>query len=363
VLPPVQAAPGGQRKTNPAAIPRKRHGQPLVLVGGLAGVLVILAGIGVFVLTRNPTKKNAPSRSKETVATAQGAKGPSGTAAEANPEADPVATADETTEAEATPAGPPEASSPRGDLPDLKKWLMAPRGKGGFRDHSQVQVPKAWLETKDAGFALLNVEVEVTNLSPEESLSFKPWTGDAGSSGGCEAIMADASGTRLKGVSARAGGGRSASARRSIGPGEAYVHRLAFVVPKAGATSFRLALSYAAVGQTGYIGFEIPETMFQKEESKPARPSTGPVEEPDTVVRESPTQPRTGEPDTIDDLRSSIEQAKPASAEPGMDAMPKEQPAEMEPEPAPPDSISDLRESIEGEGGEAKDTNNDMKEP
>jgi hypothetical protein len=175
-------------------------------------------------------------------------------------------------------------------------------------------------------------------------------------------MMVDDAGTLLRAVPLRPASGRRA-ARRRIHPEESATEQLSFVFPDGESKYFRLALPYAALGQTGYLGFELPRQMIQegdpdaKEKVRPEPAET----EPETVLPAGATvKPRPGEPETIGDLRSEIEPSgdattdamkeppKPAPDEP---AMPAEEPQKE------PEKIPDIRKLIEEEDrkAEAKD--------
>ena len=244
----------------------------------------------------------------------------------------------------------------------MGKWLDATGQKGGLRDIVAIGVGKAWLDKVAGKPAVLNVEVQLANRSLDETLEFSGWRPDNQPQSESQATMIDDAGSVLRAAPVRPAAGRRA-ARRRIAPEESATEQLSFVFPDKESKYFRLALPYAALGQTGYLGFELPRQMI-KEGDPDAKEKVAPeaVEpKPETLLPTDATvKPKPGEPETIGDLRSEIERSgdaktdamkeppKPAADEP---AMPAEEPQ------TEPEKIPDIRKLIEEEDRkeEAKD--------
>jgi hypothetical protein len=368
VVPPA-APPTPAREEGGAAYKRRGSRQKSqVLVGGLTAAMLLLIVIAVVVMNRSPGKKASEKPGRAT-ASAQG----TGSEPSSNPEVDPTTAvipsasepgtiADPPLAASAAPAEPAAKAKPN-PLPAVGKWLDATRTRaGGLRDIVAIGVAKAWLDKVGGGPAVLNVEMQVTNRSLDEPLEFTGWRPDNQPKPELQAMIADEAGNVLRAAPVRPASGRRA-ARRRIHPDESATEQLSFEFPDGESKYFRLALPYAALGQTGYLGFELPRQMIQegdpdaKEKVRPEPAET----EPETVLPAgAAVKPRPGEPETGGDLRSEIDRGgdaktdamkeppKPAAAEP---PMPAEEPQKE------PEKIPDIRKLIEEEDRkpEAKD--------
>ena len=130
----------------------------------------------------------------------------------------------------------------------------------------------AWLDTEDGKPSVLNVEIEITNISPKDPLDFSGWRPGEQPQAKLRAVMADDKDTLLKAAPQRAAASRRA-ARRRIAPGESETEQLSFLLPNRDSKQYRLALPLAALGQTGYLGFELPGEMI---EDRPPGVEAGP---------------------------------------------------------------------------------------
>ncbi len=121
------------------------------------------------------------------------------------------------------------------------------------------------------------------------------------------------------------------------------------------------------MGQTGYLGFELPRQMIKEgdpDAKEKVRPEAAEPKPETLLPTDATVKPKPGEPETIGDLRSEIERSgdakddamnepsKPAADEP---PVPAKEP-QMEPEKTP-----DLRKFIEEE--DRKEEAKDEKQP
>lgn len=328
--------------------------------------MVLLIVIAVVVVNRGPGKKTT-ARPGRATASAQGG----GAASNSNPESDPVAVVTPSKEPgtiadppQATPTSVKEAAAgPKSSsMPAVDKWLDAARQKRVIRDVARLGVNKAWLDEGDGKAMILNIEIQMTNLSPDEPLEFSGWRPDNQPQPEARACLYDEAGVALRTAPERKTPASPASVRRAarrwINPGESTTEQLAFVFPGDESKLFRLALPYAAIGQTGYLGFELPRQMI-KQGTPDAKEAAGPkAAEPaaETLLPAGEmVKPKPGEPDTIRDLKSEIERSGEAKTEamketpePAADEHPK---PEKEPEP---EKKPDLRKFIEEEDQKAE---------
>lgn len=333
------------------------------MVGGLLAAMVLLIVIAVVVMNRGPGKKTTQRPGRAT-ASAQGGGAPSNS----NPESDPVAAVAPSKEPD-TIADPPQAATtpPKEEiaeaktkanrLPAVGKWLDATRQKGGLRNVAGIGVGKAWLEEPDGKPTVLNVEVQITNRSRDEPLEFSGWRPDNQPQAESRASLYDEAGVALRTAPERKTPVSPASVRRAarrwINPGESTTEQLAFVFPGDESKLFRLALPYAAIGQTGYLGFELPRQMI-----KQGTPDAKEAAEPKAAEPASETllpagemvKPKPGEPETIGDLKSEIERSGEAKTEAGKETPEPAADEQPKPEKEPePEKKPDLRRFIEEE--------------
>lgn len=375
---PAAAPPASARDDGSVAHKRRDSRQKSrQLAGGLMAALVLLIVIAGVVMSRSPGKKSSERSGTATASADRESAEP-----DSDPEVDPSPIIQDSTRPDkiadppqATPVPKPQSAAvPRPNpLPAVGKWLDATRQKGGLRNIVGLGVEKAWLDQADGKPAVLNVEVKITNRSGEEPLEFSSWRSDSQPLSESQATMIDDADTTLPAAPARPAAGRRA-ARRRIAPGESVTEQLSFVFPERDSKLFRLVLPYAALGQTGYLGFEVPRQMIKEgeldtQEATAARP---PEPQPETLtpVKEA-VQAKPGEPETIKDLRSEIERGadamneamdgpmKPAADAPLAPA--KEPQAEPEKPLAPakepqaePEKIPDIRKLIEEEDRKAE---------
>ncbi len=350
---------GTSRKT------RRSRKKSQMLVGGLGAALLLLIVVAVIVMNSGPGKK-PDEKSARSVAPSKAASGDpeidTGSVVAANAEpadiADPVQPL-----APDTTAAVPAAKAAM--LPEVSRWLEATRQKGGIKDVVRLSVGNVWLDTADGKAAILNVEIQISNLSPDDPLDFSGWRPELQPQKDLHAVMADDAQTVLAAAPSRAAAKRRV-ARRRIAPGQSETEQLSFVMPDSDSKQFRLALPYAALGQTGYLGFELPRQMIK--DQPPGAEKQAP-KEPAKVASETllpaagAIKPEPGEPETIGDLRKEIEQSGDGKVEP-MNESPE--PAAEEPPPKEPERIPDIRKLIEEEDPKMESTNEEQpseKEP
>ncbi len=341
-----------------------------LLAGGLTAALMLLIVVAVVVMNRSPSKQPGERSGRATASATGGNVEPN-----SNPEIDPAAIVQGGTEPDriadppqAVAAAVPEpAAEPKPNpLPAVSKWLDATRQKGGFRDGARsivrVGVERAWVDRAANKPAVLNVEIQITNRSDEEPLEFTGWRPDNQPQPDSQATMFDGAGAALRTATGRPAAGRRA-ARRHVAPGESVTEQLSFAFPERDSKLFRLALPYAALGQTGYLGFELPRHMIKEGETDAKETTGAKAAEPrsETLLPiEQAAKSKPGEPETIGGLRSEIERGREATNEATDEPM---KPAADEP-PAPltdpqpePEKTPDIRKLLEEEDrkAEAKD--------
>jgi hypothetical protein len=319
-----------------------------MLVGGLGAAMLLLIVVAVIVMNSGPGKKPGNGSGRASASSKAASGDPEiepGAVLAANAEPAEIADPVQPVALEAK-AAVPEAKA--GTLPNVSRWLEATRQKGGIKDVVRLGVGHAWLDSADGRTAILNVEIEITNLSPDDSLTFAGWQPDVQSQKELRAVMADDAQTLLAAAPSRAAAKRRAASRR-IGPGQSEKEHLSFLLPARDSKQFRLALPYAALGQTGYLGFELPKQMIKDgppgtEEPQPKEAAK--VASETLLPATGAIKPEPSEPETIGDLRTEIEQSGDSKME-SMDE-PAESTAE-EPTPKEPEEIPDIRKLIEEE--------------
>jgi hypothetical protein len=292
---------------------RRRKKNSRLVVGGLSAALLLLIVVAVVVLNRTPSPqvaergRNAASQESggdpeidvPTVLDSGGA---------ADEIADPLpATVAATVEPDDQPDAQPKST---GVLP-ISKWLAADRQKGGLVKVVRLGVDRAWRESVGGQQEVLNIEVKITNLSPDRPLDFSGWRVDVQPQAKLQAVLFDDQGNQLAAQPPRSAARRPA-AGRSIAAGQTETERLSFRLPSREFEQLHLALPYAALGQPGYLGFELSAEMIQ----------AAPSGRPQGVQQEPPDNPLETEPPAAD----------PLAAE------------------AKPEVIPDVRELIEGQG-------------
>ncbi len=224
---------------------RRKSQQLYIVVGALIGLTLILGGVAMIVIMKGPPRDKvdvpvtsiAPSVNEDVGA--------------GSAESDPYAG---TTPSQDAPAAKRSTVS----FPTLGRWLDASRQKGGLRGVAKLGVSDAWMEKTAADVRVLNIDVKITNLAPDKSLNFRGWSGGGTSAVDTRALLADDQGGLLKQLPAQEG----ATVRR-IKSDQSHTARLRFSLADSTSSSFRLALPYAAIGHTGHLGFEIPILMIQ----------------------------------------------------------------------------------------------------
>ena len=154
-----------------------------------------------------------------------------------------------------------------------------------------------------------------------------------------------------------AGGSQTPHGEPSHRAGQSQKEQLSFLLPARDSKQFRLALPYAALGQTGYLGFELPKQMIKDgppgaEEPAPKEPAK--VASETLLPATGAIKPEPGEPETIGDLRTEIEQSGDGKMESMTDPP---EPAAEEPTPKEPEKIPDIRKLIEEEDPKMESTN------
>ena len=346
---PLPAAPpaGGPRSVPPeggaAHRGRGSRKKTQMLVGGLGAAFVLLVVVAVIVITSGPGKKpgDGPAR---TTAAAKGGGDPeieAGAVAAASPE--PAEIADPVQPLAAEPRAAAPADKPSA-LPAVRRWLDATRQKAILRDVVRLAVGHAWLDSADGQPATLHVEIEITNLSRETPLEFSGWRPDTQPQPDFRAVMEDDSQTVLAAAPARAAPQRRSATRR-IAPGQSDREQVSFVLPDRDAKKFRLALPYAALGQTGCLGFELPSQMIKDQPpgaKEPARKSPPSAPETSPPTAEDSERPADDEPESTGPRGEETE----ASADSPDDAMPNAAEPAAE-EPPSKEQIPDIRKLIE----------------
>ena len=286
---------------------RRRKKNSRLVVGGLSAALLLLIVVAVVVLNRPPSPQvedrgrraasqesgGDPEIDVPTVPDSGGA---------ADEIADPLpATVAATVEADAQPKS--------AGLPPISKWLAADRQKGGLVKVVRLGVDRAWRESVGDQQEVLNIEVKITNLSPDGPLDFSGWRVDVQPQAKLQAVLFDDQGKQLAAQPPRSAARRPA-AERSIAPGQTETERLSFRLPSREFEQLHLALPYAALGQPGYLGFELSAKMIQAAPS--GTPQGAPPEPPDDnrLETEPPAaDPMAAEekPEVIPDIRELIE--------------------------------------------------------
>ena len=341
--PPGGGARGPGGEEGPARTRAGRKNSRLV-AGGLTAVLVLSFVVAAVVMVRGP-RKAPDEQAGRTSAPFQ------------DPGGDPEIEMASTTGREsgdreiADPVPGPtkdvadSASKPKmTGFPPVSRWLNATRQKGGLREIVRLGVGNVWRESADGKPDVLNVEVQITNLSRTAPLDFSGWRPDVQSNPQWQAVMADDAENVLAATPPHTGPKRSGS-RRRIEPGQTETEQLSFLMAKRDSRLFRLALPYAPVGQTGYMGFELPIEMIR---DPSAEEEVAPTQEPPAVAQDKPEPPpaempqdsaataaKPSEPETIDDLRREIER--------GMGADPAE-PTKAPPQGTEPDPMAPMQE-------------------
>jgi hypothetical protein len=231
-----------------------RHGRGksqsvYLVVGGLLGVFVVLVAVAIIVFTRNPPrdKPQVIAESKHFPDSVEPDVVP------VDPETDPYADVQ---------VSPSSDGARREPFPALGRWLDATRQKGGLRGIVRLGVSDAWLEKTESGERILNIRVDIGNLKSDSSLDFRGWSGRGGASAR-PALLADERGNILDQVPAEESGNGGRATVRRIKPNETFTEVPKFSLGDNTSSSFRLALPYASLGYTGYLGFEIPVLMIK----------------------------------------------------------------------------------------------------
>jgi hypothetical protein len=310
-----------------------------MVVGGLGAALLLLIAVAVFLLGR-------PSRDRE--------------AAMSQAETDPgqeVASATETDiesnpaelMADATSARQATTASSRPALPTVGRWSTAGTQKRVIGDLVRLHVPAAWWAPSPSPPHTLVVEVEITNISATRPFEYLGWTADIGApSSEAALLVAGTDGEPIVARSSPDSPVRSVSAER-LAPKQAVTKRLQFTLPQApDAGPLRLILPYAALGLPGYAGFEIPAVMIldgPPEATPPATPvATAPAVGGEAMPNDPTASRPIGEPETVTDLKAQIEASMGG---PASEPVPAQTTVPDEPGPAEPETMEDLRRSIE----------------
>jgi hypothetical protein len=323
-----------------------------MLAGGLGAAILLLIVVAAIVMNRSPGNESG-----QTTALSKDAGGDpdieSGGVSAANAEpADPVDPVPPIAPDEKVAA--PEAKV--ATLPDVSRWLEATRQKGGIKNIVRLGVGNAWLDSVDGKPAILNVEVEITNLSLDTPLDFAGWRPEVQAQTELQAVMADDAPTLLAAAPLRVAAKRRA-ARRRIAPGQSEIEQLSFLLPEGDSKQFRLALPYAALGQVGYLGFELPKQMIKdKPPGAEETASKGPAKVASETLSTT-IKPEPGEPKTLGDLRTEIERIGDGQME-SRTAQPE--PVAEETPPKEPEKMPDIRKLIEEEDPKMQPTSEEL---
>jgi hypothetical protein len=192
---------------------------------------------------------------------------------------------------------------------------------------------------------MLNVEVEMANLSSTESLDFRGWSADSSAAADSRVVLVDDAGRPLQPASSPSTRDRSGTMARRLRPAERHIEQLVFVLPERESAYYRLALPYAAIGHSGYLGFEIPRQMIKDQPPEPDDVAAAPAASQPEPAAAEPSLPRTDEPETIDQLREAI---KESVGDPDAEAA-SPPPGRLQRETTQPETVSDLRRAIESD--------------
>jgi hypothetical protein len=305
----------------------------------LAAALLVLIAVAVFTLGRSPRGREVAVEQAETDP-AQVAASPLETDIESNPV---------TVLADSPSAGTPAAAASRPALPSVGRWLAAGTQKRVVGDLMRLHVVAAWWAPSPSPPPTLVVEVEITNISANRPLEYLGWTADARATASELALLvAGADDEPIVARSSPDSPVRSMASER-LAPRQAVTKRLQFPLPQApNADRLRLILPYAALGLPGYAGFEIPAVMIldgPPEAVPPATPVAAAGTAGGEVMLNEPSMTRpTDEPETIPDLKAQIDAGMDDSAN---ETVPAQTTIPEEPESAAPETMEDLRRSIE----------------
>jgi len=203
----------------------------------------------------------------------------------------------------------------------------------------RFHVVNAWLDQAESDASTLTIEITVTNGSSSESLDFRGWALDEGTKIDNAVVLADDEGGRLSPSSTSGQAVSTRSAARRLNPKESATEQLVFEAPAGESGDLRLALPYAAIGRTGYIGFLVPRVMIM-DRPPGAEADAGEARSGDVVTKPDATDqpPESDDPFSMDVLRNSIQD----SMEDGVGT-------ELKPESAPlPSGTTAPSDTIEG---------------
>ncbi len=319
---------------------KKSKQQQYLIAGGLGAALIILGIAGVWALNRSPKTESeeqeiAQSKPDQTkpVVPAEDIE------ADPNPETDPPVK---------EPVRQVADAKKSAALPAISRWLDASRKQGVLRFSDSMikfHVVNVWLDSSDSGARTVTVELTLTNGSSSESLDFRGWSLAEGAKMDDAVVLADDKDNRLSASSAPGRSVRPGSASRRLKPKESVKDQLIFEAPTGEYEQLRLRLPYAAIGRTGYMGFEIPAVMIQDrppgEEEPVAADAKPDIMEPDTddaapkpeIAIKPPAPPKSDDPFSIDVLRNSIEESMSDGEEPKPDTDSKPFPSDTPEQP------------------------------
>ena len=193
----------------------------------------------------------------------------------------------------------------------MGKWLDATRQKGGLRELVGIGVGKAWLDKVAGKPAVLNVEVQLTNRSLDETLEFSGWRPDNQPQSESQATMIDDAGVVLLAAPVRPAAGRR---RRGGGSLRKNPPRSScascFPIRSQSISAWRCPTRPWDRRDTW--DFELPRQMI-KEGDPDAKEKAAPEAaepKPETLLPARETvKSMPGEPETVRDLRSEIERS------------------------------------------------------
>lgn len=332
-------------EAEPRGVPRRRSKQrSYVVAAGMGAAVILFAAIGLIAFGTRSGQDAA------TVSNSAGEEPRSSRSSRSDPETDPEAIRSVTTNASLGVASR-EVDARLPAVPEIERWIEAGRQRRTLRNVMRLHVPNAWWSDGDAERRALIVEVEVENVSETRPLDYRGWNRSPANAGQAAILLAGEE-VAIEAQPAAATGPAPAVGR--LAPGERLIERLRFPLAHTHATPLRIVLPYAAVGQTGYVGFEIPRVLILAQSpeaevaAKPDAPAAPNAPQP---AREAPAAWGSAEPASIRELRMQIDAAQPT----GLLQLPAaDEPVATEfpsPQTSPPDAadetLDDLRRSIE----------------
>jgi hypothetical protein len=335
--PAPPSAPPGRDGAGTVSHLRKRSNNQLYLVGGVIAAVGLLAAIAILALGL----ASDPDDETDQDAIAQAETDPE-PAIPTDPESDPIE------EDGASELAGVDERSVAASLPSVRKWYNATRQKAVLKKGEELNLRVQVLEVGIEGTAAdrqLCLKMRIENTSSTSLLEYRAWSTTTSDDGELLPVAADDQDAPLAPIPTVP---RSQVSSWRIKPGDQVDTELAFQSPRDEFQFVRVALPYAAFGEQGYMGFEVPSSMIKDAaDDVPASQGAATAASPTTpgaTGTDEGTAKIPGEPDTIDDLRSRIQAG--LSGESPVPGTPPDTPNDPGPSDPQPDSILDLRESI-----------------